>query len=170
VARADLQVLRTLHEDHAGAVYAYAARATGDRELAKDVVQEVLLRAWQHPEALDPARGPVRGWLITLARNVIVDEWRRRKARPPEVALEPVIELEAGGSELDRAVEGWHMEEALRRLSPEHRGVLREVYYRDRSVAEAARALGVPPGTVKSRTYYALRALRLVLAEMGRTL
>lgn len=167
MARPDLDLLRALHEEHAGAVYAYAARATGDHEMAKDVVQEVLLRAWRHPEALDPVRGPIRGWLMTLARNVIVDEWRRRKARPPETSLEANVDRENTVSELERAVEAWHMEEALRRLSPEHRNVLREVYYRDRTVGQAAAVLGIPPGTVKSRTYYALRALKLVLAEMG---
>ena len=57
--------------------------------------------------------------------------------------------------------------EAVTRLSPEHRAVLVECYYRGQPVAEAARRLGVPEGTVKSRTHYALRALRLALQEMG---
>ena len=67
----------------------------------------------------------------------------------------------------DRAVEGWLVAEALRRLTPAHREVLVECFYRGRSVTEAAALLGVPPGTVKSRTHYALRSLRLVLEEMG---
>jgi RNA polymerase sigma-70 factor (ECF subfamily) len=71
--------------------------------------------------------------------------------------------------EADRAVEAWLIAEALERLTPAHRQVLVECFYRGRSVADAAARLGIPPGTVKSRTYYALRALRLVLAEMGVT-
>lgn len=67
----------------------------------------------------------------------------------------------------DRTVEGWLIAEALARLSEVHRQVLIECYYRGRSVAEAANRLGLPAGTVKSRTHYALRSLRLVLEEMG---
>jgi RNA polymerase sigma-70 factor (ECF subfamily) len=64
-------------------------------------------------------------------------------------------------------VEGWLIAEALDRLTPTHRQVLIETFYRGRSVADAAARLGVPPGTIKSRTHYALRALRLALTEMG---
>jgi RNA polymerase sigma-70 factor (ECF subfamily) len=71
--------------------------------------------------------------------------------------------------EADRAVEAWTVAEALARLSQPHREVLVECFYRGRSVNEAAARLGVPPGTVKSRTHYALRSLRLVLEEMGVT-
>ncbi len=71
--------------------------------------------------------------------------------------------------ETDRAVEAWTIAEALARLSDPHREVLVECFYRGRSVAEAAAVLGIPPGTVKSRTHYAVRALRLVLEEMGVT-
>jgi RNA polymerase sigma-70 factor (ECF subfamily) len=55
---------------------------------------------------------------------------------------------------------------ALGRLTQEHRDVLRECYFRGSSVAQAAHALGIAPGTVKSRTYYALRALRLAIEEL----
>ena len=61
----------------------------------------------------------------------------------------------------------YEVAECLSALSPDHRAVLLETYYRDRSVAEAAEILGIPQGTVKSRTYYALRALRLALEERG---
>ena len=71
--------------------------------------------------------------------------------------------------EADRVLEAWLIEDALRALSVEHRAVLVETFYRGRSVAEAATVLGVPAGTVKSRTYYALRALKGVLAERGVT-
>jgi RNA polymerase sigma-70 factor (ECF subfamily) len=68
--------------------------------------------------------------------------------------------------EVDRALEAWQMAEALRRLSPEHRTVIVETYYGARSVASTAARLGIPEGTVKSRLYYGLRALRLVLEEL----
>ena len=70
-SRADADVLRQLHDAHAAALLAYARRlCDGDRGRAEDVVQETLLRAWQHPEALAPERGPVRAWLFTVARNL----------------------------------------------------------------------------------------------------
>src|SRR6266567_5790043 len=67
----------------------------------------------------------------------------------------------------DRVLESWAVADALAALRPDHRQVLLETYYRGRSVAEAAIVLGVPAGTVKSRTFYALRALKLALEERG---
>jgi RNA polymerase sigma-70 factor (ECF subfamily) len=140
----------------------------GDRQRAEDIVQETLLRAWRHPEALAADRGSARPWLCTVARNLAVDAHRSRRARPPEVGAD-ALSVVAVPDEAERVLEGWIVADALRALSPEHRDVIVETYYRGKSVAEAAVALRIPPGTVKSRTYYALRALRLALAERGVT-
>jgi RNA polymerase sigma-70 factor (ECF subfamily) len=167
---ADPELLRRLHDEHAAALHGFALRATRDPHLAQDVVQEVLLRAWRHPESLQPERGPLRAWLFTLARNVLVDQHRRRAVRPAEVTADPAYAETAGPLDtdsLDRALESWQVADAIRRLSVDHRMVLVELYYRDRSVADAAAVLGIPAGTVKSRAFYALRALRLVLQEEG---
>jgi RNA polymerase sigma-70 factor (ECF subfamily) len=161
--------LRLLYEQHAAPLLTYALRLTGgDRGRSEDIVQETLLRAWRHPEALDPDRGPVRSWLFTVARNVAVDAHRARRARPIEVGDEALAFVPAG-DEIEQALDTWLVADALATLSPDHRAVLVETYYRGRSVAEAAAALGVPSGTVKSRTFYALRALRLSLEERGVT-
>ncbi|HSV68416.1 MAG TPA: sigma-70 family RNA polymerase sigma factor [Mycobacteriales bacterium] len=161
-------LIRTLHGDHAAALWSYALRLTGgDVGRAQDAVQEALLRAWRHPEAFDPTRGSTRGWLLRTVRNVLIDEWRSRQARP-EVVTDEVPEV-AGPDAAEAAVQSWLVAEALRRLSRPHREVLVECFYLGASVAEAADRLGVPPGTVKSRTHYALRALRLILEEMGVT-
>jgi RNA polymerase sigma-70 factor (ECF subfamily) len=160
--------MRALHDDHAAALWAYALRLTGgDRGRAEDVVQEALLRAWRHPEVLDPARGSARGWLFTTARRIAIDEWRAREARP-EVVTDTPPEV-ASGDGVDEAMQALLVAAALDRLSGDHRAVLVECFYRGHSVAEAAGRLGVPAGTVKSRTHYALRALRLALEEMGVT-
>ncbi|HEY7482992.1 MAG TPA: sigma-70 family RNA polymerase sigma factor [Streptosporangiaceae bacterium] len=162
---ADDRLLRALYEEHGGPLLGYILRLTGgDRQQAEDVVQETLLRAWRHPEALTGR--PVRPWLFTVARNLVVDAHRARQARPPEAGEAPLAVLPAA-DDLDRALESWTVAEALADLSPQHRAVLVETYYRGRSVAETATVLGVPPGTVKSRTYYALRALKLALEERG---
>lgn len=162
---ADDRLLRALYAEHGGPLLGYILRLTGgDRQQAEDVVQETLLRAWRHPEALSGR--PVRPWLFTVARNLVVDAHRARQARPPEAGEAPLAVLPAA-DDLDRALESWTVAEALADLSPQHRAVLVETYYRGRSVAETAAVLGVPPGTVKSRTYYALRALKLALEERG---
>ena len=161
--------LRLIYEQHAAPLLSYALRLTGgDRGRSEDIVQETLLRAWRHPEALDSDRGPVRSWLFTVARNVAVDQHRARRARPTEVGDEALAVVPAP-DEIEQALDRWLVADAMAQLSPDHRAVLVETYYRGRSVAEAARALGVPPGTVKSRTFYALRALRLALQERGVT-
>jgi RNA polymerase sigma-70 factor (ECF subfamily) len=165
----DGDLLRALHAEYGDALYAYALRLSGgDRQRAEDLVQETMLRAWQHPEALDPGRGSVRGWLFTTARNLSIDAWRRRAARVGEVITDSPPELPAT-DDTDRAVESWLVAEALSHLSHSHRQVLVECFYQGHSVAEAATKLGVPAGTVKSRTYYALRSLRLALEELGVT-
>jgi len=165
----DEEFLRALYEQHARPLLGYALRLCGgDRQRAEDVVQETLLRAWRHPEALQRTVDAVRPWLFTVARNIAVDAYRARRARPPE-AGPGGLELIAVDDDIDRALEAWQVTDALASLSADHRRVLVETYYRGRSVAEAANVLGIPPGTVKSRTYYALRALRLVLEERGVT-
>jgi RNA polymerase sigma-70 factor (ECF subfamily) len=163
---ADEAALRRLWDEHAGALLAFVLRLTGDRGRAEDVVQETLLQAWRHPEALDPARGPVRPWLMTVARRLVIDQWRARQARPDEVGDEALGAL-ASTDGVDEALDRWLVADALATLTPEHREALVHTYYAGRTVTEAAVVLGIPPGTVKSRVFYALRALKLALEERG---
>ena len=175
---ADEQLMRELYDNHAGVVLGYVRRLVdGDTARAEDVVQETLLRAWRHPDALDPNRPggtSVRAWLLTVARHLVIDSERAKKARPREV---PAVDDATGPSTVQRAPSADEafdhvllahgMGDALATLTPDHRAVLDQLYFRDRSVAEAARSLGVPEGTVKSRAYYALRALRVACEERG---
>jgi RNA polymerase sigma-70 factor (ECF subfamily) len=142
----DEALVHAVYAEHGRALLAYATRLMGDRAAAEDIVQETLIRAWRHPEVMTNGRGSTRGWLLTVARNLVTDRIRARAARPQEVASVTVLE----------AMDG---------LSEDHRGVLQELYFHGRSLAEAATALGIPAGTVKSRSYYALRALRERLTE-----
>jgi RNA polymerase sigma-70 factor (ECF subfamily) len=162
--------LRALYDAHAPALLAYAFRLTnGDRGRAEDVVQETLLRAWQHPEAADPERGEIRPWLFTVARHLAVDAHRARGARPPEVDDRALASAATAADDIDAALDRLVLADALSSLSDQHRAVIVEMFFRDRGVADAAAALGIPTGTVKSRTYYALHALKLALSERGVT-
>ena len=162
----ETQLLRELHAQHGQALWRFALSLTGgDAAHAQDVVQETFLRAWRHPQAFRPERGSPRAWLYAVARRIAIDDSRLARnrhetatGRIPDVAV-----ADAG----DDVVTHELVTAAMARLSADHRAVLREVYYRGRSVDEAAQVLGVPPGTVKSRTHYALRALRLAIEELG---
>ncbi|MGZ4451533.1 MAG: sigma-70 family RNA polymerase sigma factor [Nocardioides sp.] len=160
------QLLRALHDEHGAALWRYALRLTdGDNARAQDVVQETFIRAWRNPRAFDPERGSARPWLYAVARRIIIDDSRSARARHEAVREELPDAGVPDGTEAvdDRDV----VRQALARLSPEHRAVLRECYYRQRSVEEASAILGIAPGTVKSRTHYAIRALRIALEELG---
>jgi RNA polymerase sigma-70 factor (ECF subfamily) len=129
-------------------------------------VDEKLEGAWGEKPALERSQGDVRPWRVNEARNHLIAEWRTKRSQS-ELTVADVPEV---GDEVDRTDQlllSWVVADALTRLSTEHRAVLMECYYGGRSVAEASRRLGGPEGTVKSRTHYALRALRLALQEMG---
>jgi RNA polymerase sigma-70 factor, ECF subfamily len=161
-------LMRALHEEHAAALWSYALHLTsGDRIRAEDVVQETLLRAWRSATVLDQSQGSARAWLFTVARRIAIDGWRSATSRSEVVTDRPPERAVGDGT--DRAVQGWLVAEALAELSERHREVLVLCYFQGYSVADAAVRLGVAEGTVKSRTHYALRALRLVLEERGVT-
>ncbi|MFR9787556.1 sigma-70 family RNA polymerase sigma factor [Streptomyces sp. MB22_4] len=154
--------LAALQREHGGPLLALLLRlCDGDRQRAEDLLQETLLRAWQHPEALHAdGFASVRPWLSTVARRLAIDAIRARRARPAEVADGVPEDARITADPAERAAAALDVRAAVKTLTPQHRDVLVLVYFRGASVAEAARALGVPPGTVKSRAHYALRALR----------
>lgn len=158
--------LRSVYLAHGGELYRFALRSLGDAGLAEEAVQETFLRAWRAADRFDESLGSLRTWLFAISRNVVIDLSRARAARPPLATAVPADEP-AGGRDVEDAALAWMVEEAVRRLSGEHRDALVEVHYRGRTYEEAAHALKVPVGTVKSRVYYGLRALRLVLEELG---
>lgn len=164
----DARLMRELHDQHAHALYAYVVGLTnGDRVHAQDVVQETLLRAWRNPDVLAQNRGSARGWLFTVAKRIVIDEWRTGRSRRERVT--DTLPEQPVADAADHAVDRQVVLAAMRTLSADHRAVLHECFFRGASVAQAAQTLGIPPGTVKSRTHYALRALRLALEELGGT-
>lgn len=159
----DEALVRSLYEEHGAALLAYATRLLGDRSSAEDVLQETLIRAWRHAGSLSESQGSIRGWLFTVARNIVTDKLRAKAARPAEVP-ESVTTVPVEHDHAQRVADSMLALEALERLSAEHRSVLVEIYFHDRSVAETAELLGIPAGTVKSRSHNALKVLRESMA------
>ncbi len=161
----DEELARALYAEHAGALLAFVQRLLGgDRSSAEDIVQETLLRAWRNADRLPPHA--IRPWLYTTARHLVIDVYRRRRARPVETSSDQLDTIVAA-DELDSALDSVLVADALGALSPAHRAVLIDCYYRGHTAREVAQERGLPAGTVRSRLHYALRALGLALQERG---
>jgi RNA polymerase sigma-70 factor (ECF subfamily) len=151
--------VRQLYASHAVALHGYVERFCPDGASADDIVQETFIRAWRHLHQLSGDERPVRPWLFRVARNLLTDASRAARSRPVTVQAQGAEEgLDDTG--LNQVLDRQLVTGALRQLSPAHRAVLVEVFYEGDSVARAARQLGIPHGTARSRLHYALQALR----------
>ncbi|MEU8654937.1 sigma-70 family RNA polymerase sigma factor [Streptomyces sp. NPDC048737] len=158
--------LRDIYEQYGPLLIRYAARLLeGDWHKAEDVFQETAARAWKHAGFLGTRGEHLRPWLFTVTRNLVIDHHRARQIRPLE--LVPVEDLDASCDGTDSALTSHVVREALRELNEQQRTVIQLMYYLECSVAQAAGHLGIPPGTVKSRAFYAVRALRKALEQRG---
>lgn len=166
--RTDREVQRA-YELYGGELFGFAFKALEDRQLAEDVVQETFVRAWKSPRGFDPAQGSMRTWLFAIARNGVVDAIRRRKVREGTgySSWDAVSESSSTFDPVDQLLERIQLGEALERLSPQHREAVVEVYFGGRTCTELGEELGVSASTMRSRLYYGVRALRLVLEENG---
>jgi RNA polymerase sigma-70 factor (ECF subfamily) len=165
----DEEIVAALYREYHRPLLAFVLRLTGgDRQWAEDVVQETMIRAWRSADRLDDRTSSLMPWLATVSRRIVIDNRRQREVRPPEVGDGPLENLPMA-DEMDGLLRKVVVTEALESLSPAHRQALTETVLRDRTVNQAAEYLGIPVGTVKSRVYYALRALRDALAERGVT-
>jgi RNA polymerase sigma-70 factor (ECF subfamily) len=140
----------------------------GDKHRAEDLIQETLVRAWRHPEVVDGRADLIRSWLFTICRRVSIDTWRANSRHNNYIIEDHPTDTPNPIDCIDQAVTVMDVRAALAQLKPEHRQVIVETYYHGRSVAEIATRLGIPEGTVKSRSYYGLRQLkRLLSASSG---
>jgi RNA polymerase sigma-70 factor (ECF subfamily) len=163
----DEQALRAAVREHGAELFRFARRVLGDNGLAEEAVQETFLKAWRRANRFDPSRASLRTWLFAILRNTTVDMARARSTRP-SLAVESTEDDRADPLDaIEDRMRSWQVEEALRQLSDDHRVAVVEVHLRARSYEEVGQQLGIPAGTVKSRVYYGLKALKTALIDQG---
>jgi RNA polymerase sigma-70 factor, ECF subfamily len=158
--------LREVYAEHGVALKFFIMRLNaGDQHSAEDTAQETMIRAWASADSLRGSDRPIRPWLFTVARRLVIDAKRHRDARPHEVEYSSAAGADRS---LEEGFEAVHTKDevvrALRSLTPAQREIIFYIHYLGMPVAEVAQELGIPAGTVKSRTYYVLRMLRTRLA------
>lgn len=170
IARYKQESLAEVYRRHAGSVYALARRVTGDTTLAEEVVQEVLLKLWSHPDRFDQARGSLRSFLLTQAHSRAVDMLRSDGSRRRREETDNARTAEAG---YDVENEVWDLamaeqvKGALHTLPDDERKAIELAYYGGHSYRDVALMLDQPEGTVKSRIRSGLRRLRTELQAVG---
>jgi RNA polymerase sigma-70 factor (ECF subfamily) len=160
--------LHHLQRVHGPMLLSFLTRLThGDVHRAEDIVQETLLCAWRNPGARDADGRWSRGWLLTVAKRIFIDQLRAAESRPEERSGE-LIEANARTDDaIERLVDAGEVRAAVNELPERLRAAVVGIYFQERSVAEVADLLDVPPGTIRSRTFYGLRALREALGPRG---
>lgn len=151
------------YDRHGREIFGFTLNAVRDRGTAEECVQETFLRAWRARDRFDASRGGVRTWLFAIARNVVKDSYRRGERIPEPVDKASMPEV-AGTAPSD-PVERLAMVEALATLSPEHREAVVAVHIVGIGYPELSERLGVPVATLRTRTFYGLRALRRHLEQ-----
>ena len=124
-----------------------------------------MLRAWRHREKLVERRSSFLSWLFTVARNINTDWLRARRSHPVEISDQRLAEIPDWGDDFSAVLTRRLLQDALTALTADHRSVIVEMFLRESTASEAAAALGIPEGTVRSRCHYALRSLNLAMAQ-----
>lgn len=170
---ADEDAVHAAYVAYGPQLYRFVLRGLGDPGAAQDVVQETFLKAWRSADRYDPELASLRVWLFGIARNTMLDHARAAQVRPWLRELADPATLAGAGEPVadptEHLVQAWVVEEALRRLPEHHRAALVMTHLQGRPHDEVAAELGIPTGTLRSRVFYGLKALRAAMDEMGVT-
>jgi RNA polymerase sigma-70 factor (ECF subfamily) len=158
----DPEAVRVVYEGYSRPVFTIAYRALGDRGLAEEAVQQTFLQAWRAAERFDADRDP-GPWLYSIARRVAIDLYRRERRHDAEREEPEVVVLP---ETFEGTWEAWEVRSALDRIPQEEREVLMLTHFLGLSHNQAADRLGVPVGTVKSRSHRAHHRLAEMLAHL----
>ena len=158
IAAQDAGAFETLYRRYVRPVFGLALRRLGDRMRAEDAVQETFAAVWRSARTYRPDRGPGAPWLYAVARNAIVDRARGRTEPPEEAPETASLEL-TPAERAESAYVSWRVHRALEELPPAEREVVELAYYGELSQSEIASFLGIPLGTVKTRTRAGLHRL-----------
>lgn len=165
VGTGDRSAFDALYRRYARPVFGLALRRLGDRGRAEDAVQETFASVWRAARTYKPERGPGAPWLYAVARNAIVDNGRARR-EPPVDAPEEVAGDETPADRAEAGWVAWRVHRALGELPENERQVIELAYWGGRSQSEIADLLGIPLGTVKTRTRSGLARLSAVLGDV----
>ncbi len=160
----DRSAFEVLYRRYSRPVFGLALRRLGDRGRAEDAVQETFASVWRAARSYRPERGPGAPWLYAVARNAITDRGRAR-SEPPADAPEEASPDAGPAERAEAAWTAWRVHRALEELSPNERTVIELAYCSGLSQSEVAEYLGIPLGTVKTRTRAALARLADLLEE-----
>jgi RNA polymerase sigma-70 factor, ECF subfamily len=163
-AGGDRTAFEQLYHRYARPVFGLALRRLGDRGRAEDAVQETFASIWRSAGSYKPERGPGAPWLYAVARNAIVDRARSRTEIPAEIPDEPAREP-GPGEFAEQGWVSWRVHRALEELNDREREVIALAYWSGLSQSEVAEFLGIPLGTVKTRTRAALMRLAEILGD-----
>lgn len=161
----DPEAVRLLYDRYGRAVFVVALKALGDRSLAEEAVQQTFLQAWRAAPRFDADRDPAP-WLYAIARRVSVDLYRRER-RHRLVDRDQESEIVVLPPSFEKTWEAWEVRVALDKLPEEERAVVKATHFLGLTHEEAAARLGVPVGTVKSRSFRAHKRLAGLLAHVG---
>ena len=165
IAAGDIGVpMAELYRRYAGRLYRYGLQVLGDPGLAEEMVQECFVRLWRNAGQFDAARGSVAAYLIVIGRSVAADVRKRPSSRPLEQLEEARLPPQLDG--VDEILSSLMVREAVDSLSPAHQQVLM-LSEAGLTQSQIAAQLELPLGTVKTRTFHALRALRAALTRKG---
>lgn len=154
-----------LYRRYGGRLYRYGFQALGNPGLAEEMVQECFVRLWRSAGRFDAARGSVAAYVFVIARSVAADVRKRPSSRPLLAVEDARLPPEPDGT--DRILQSVMVREAMDTLSSAHLQVLRLAHAEGLTQSQIAQRLGLPLGTVKTRMFHGLRALRAALIERG---